>query len=308
MKIKGPDNAVKAWDSIPADAQNIVLNSVYCFNCKNVTTLINPIAAENTIDLVINGSCINCKNPVSRLIEIKLKKAKENKNESMEYVKLPSLYSIPKNAKIHKKLSKYPLLKIHDTGDWSVDFEVLCLDESDQEMLDIYSRVIKKGTRNSWEMEQVLPGDDPEDIDCPILKGIDLASTLGYDAGIRYFKSLVDEDPRCIDAYAHLGLFYFEQNNFSDTQKAKTYYKQGAYIGFSAIGVDRMHDVFLWGQIDNRPFLRCLEGYAFCLAREGKLQEALSVFEHMLLLNPHDNQGARFNIYDIKNGNSLDCT
>ena len=307
MKIKGPCNAVEAWESIPADAQMKILNTVYCMHCKSITTLIDPIAAENTKDLLINGACIKCKAPVSRHIEIKLKPIQKVTKENKKYIKLPSLYSIPRNAKIHKTLSKFPLLKIHDVGDFAPDFEILGLDEADQDMLDIYSDVIKKGTRKSWEMEQVLPGDEPDDIDCPILKAIDIASTQGYDAGMQQLKSLIEEDPRCIDAYAHLGLFYFEQNNSSDTQKAKTYYKQGAYIGFSAIGIDKMQDVFLWGHIDNRPFLRCLEGYALCLAREGKKDEALSVFEHMLLLNPFDNQGARFNIYDLKNDKPLEC-
>lgn len=214
--------------------------------------------------------------------------------------KLPPLYSIPSNAKIHKILSEFPLLKIYDAGNWSFDSKSLNVDASDQKIIDIYSNITKKGVRQSWEMEQALPGDDSDDIDgCPILKGIELANTQGYNSGIRHFESLLSEDPRCLDAYAHLGLFHFEQNNPSDTQKAKTYYKQGVYIGFSAIGTDKMQDIFLWSHINNRPFLRCLEGYAFCLAREGRKNDALSVFKRLLNLNPIDNQGARFNISEL---------
>lgn len=255
--------------------------------------------------ILIKGECIKCHFPVARVIEVKLKKPITN--VASNYVKLPSLYSIPKNANIHKTLFGYPKLEVYSTGSYTPRSDELGFEECDDEMLEIYADVVRRGNRKSWEMEQVLPGYDPESIDCPILVGIDIASTQGYDAGIRHFKSLLKKDPRCQDAYAHLGLFYFEQNNSLDTEKAKNFYKQGAFIGFSAIGIERMRDVFLWGHIDNRPFLRCLEGYALCLAREGQTGKALTVFEQLLLFNPYDNQGARFNISNLNNNRPFEC-
>jgi hypothetical protein len=48
---------------------------------------------------------------------------------------------------------------------------------------------------------------------------------------------------------------------------------------------------FSWSLIDNRPFLRSLQGFALCLWRLERWQEAERVFERMLWLNPSDNQG-----------------
>jgi hypothetical protein len=51
--------------------------------------------------------------------------------------------------------------------------------------------------------------------------------------------------------------------------------------------------VLAWGLIDNRPFLRCMQGYGLCLWRLERWDEAEHVFERMLWLNPSDNQGIR---------------
>jgi hypothetical protein len=50
--------------------------------------------------------------------------------------------------------------------------------------------------------------------------------------------------------------------------------------------------VLAWGLIDNRPFLRCLQGYALCLWRLQRWDEAERVLDGMLWLNPSDNQGS----------------
>ena len=55
-----------------------------------------------------------------------------------------------------------------------------------------------------------------------------------------------------------------------------------------------------WGHLDNRPFLRCMHGYGLCLWRLGHFDEAESVFNQMLWLNPSDNQGVRFLIDDVR--------
>ena len=58
--------------------------------------------------------------------------------------------------------------------------------------------------------------------------------------------------------------------------------------------------VLLWGWIDNRPWLRCLNGYGLCLWRLGNFKEAEHVFDRVLWLNPTDNQGVRFNIEAVQ--------
>ena len=57
-----------------------------------------------------------------------------------------------------------------------------------------------------------------------------------------------------------------------------------------------------WGHVNNRPFLRCLNGYGLCLWRLGRFKEADEVFTRMLWLNPTDNQGVRGLIDDVRKG------
>ena len=54
------------------------------------------------------------------------------------------------------------------------------------------------------------------------------------------------------------------------------------------------------GWIDNRPGLRCLNGYGLCLWRLGNFKVAEHVFDRVLWLNPTDNQGVRFNIEAVQ--------
>jgi tetratricopeptide (TPR) repeat protein len=53
------------------------------------------------------------------------------------------------------------------------------------------------------------------------------------------------------------------------------------------------HDQLAWGFVENRPFLRLYHSYGWILMKRGEEEKALQVFENLLSLNPHDNQGAR---------------
>jgi hypothetical protein len=79
------------------------------------------------------------------------------------------------------------------------------------------------------------------------------------------------------------------------------HYDIGVKIGELSLGKD-FQGLLPWGGINNRPFLRCLHGYGLCLWRLGRVREAEKVFTRMLWLNPSDNQGVRFNLYDVKEG------
>lgn len=65
---------------------------------------------------------------------------------------------------------------------------------------------------------------------------------------------------------------------------------------------DGFDGVLPWSALYNRPYLRCLHGYGLCLWRLGRRDEAIAVFERILALNPNDNQGARFCLFDARAG------
>jgi len=109
--------------------------------------------------------------------------------------------------------------------------------------------------------------------------------------------NLLSVDLRCLDAHAHLGNFEFERN----PKQAFQHYEMGTAIGALTLGA-KFDGVLSWGLIDNRPFLRCLNGMGLCAWRLGDRRGATAVFRKMLWLNPGDNQGARFNLAALEAG------
>lgn len=91
-----------------------------------------------------------------------------------------------------------------------------------------------------------------------------------WQGAVRHMNGLLKKDPRCLDAYAHLGNWYFEQEDSKDLNTALNFYKTGVAIGMKSIG-NKENDVFPWGLIDNRPFMRCLHGLGLCFYRQKKL-------------------------------------
>ncbi|PCI35162.1 MAG: hypothetical protein COB50_05595 [Thiotrichales bacterium] len=290
--MKGSKEAVAIWQQIPNNMRLTLLNNVFCGNCGTAVGISDATAKIYDDSFLIHGNCIECGHNVVRHIEDLIKPSGDD-----HAAKLMKLASYAKNSKFNQMLEDLIPLQIRDSGLWDPISSGLFEDEDESENDPteqiIYKDVLAKGSRYCWEMEQVLPGHDPDDLDCPILQGIAIREAEGISAGIAHFKSLIKVDPRCLDAYAHIGNTYFNMSGRQAKSMAKTYYKQGVAIGLKFIG-NHINDVFSWGLIDNRPFLRCLEGFGLCLLEQGKTQDALSVFKHMLLLNPLDNQGIRF--------------
>lgn len=149
--------------------------------------------------------------------------------------------------------------------------------------------IIARGPRPMYEMEQVLPGADPDNWDNdPITESNDRKDAGDFAGARQILHRLVESDLRCLDAHAHLGNMVFDHG----PKEAARHYEIGVRIGELSLGED-FNGVLPWGLIDNRPFLRCLHGYALTLWRLERFAEAEQVLDRMLWLNPSDNQGAR---------------
>jgi hypothetical protein len=160
--------------------------------------------------------------------------------------------------------------------------------------------IIAHGPRPQYEMERVVPGAEPEDVDIdtdPILQSIELKEEGDFVGADQILTGLLIADLRCLDAHAHLGNSEFDRR----PQMALRHYDIGRQIGELSLGPD-FKNVLRWGMIDNRPYLRCLHGYGLCLWRLKRFDEAAAIFTRMLWMNPSDNQGARFNLHDIRAG------
>jgi tetratricopeptide (TPR) repeat protein len=168
--------------------------------------------------------------------------------------------------------------------------------EGDEPTEDWVKPIIARGPRSMFEMEQVLPGRDPEDFGSdPILEANDLKHIGDTDEAQDILAQLLEADLRCLDAHAHLGHLLFQ----TSPAWAINHYEVGVRIGELSLGAN-FDGVLAWGLIDNRPFLRCMHGYGLCLWRLQRWEEAEQVFERMLLMNPSDNQGIRFLLPDVR--------
>jgi tetratricopeptide (TPR) repeat protein len=131
-----------------------------------------------------------------------------------------------------------------------------------------------------------FPGEDAEE--SAACRASELLGAGDEDGARELLMDVLHRDLRCIDAHGHLGNLEFDRN----PDGALLHYEVGIAIG--ELSLPRGFDGFLpWNRLYNRPFLRCLHGYALCLWRLGRAREAQLVFERILSLNPNDNQGVR---------------
>jgi len=187
-------------------------------------------------------------------------------------------------------------LKLQESGVW--DPKDHYWGEPDEPIEEWAKPIISRGPRPEYEVEQVLPGEDPDDPDTdPILEAVDLKAAGDSLGAQRKLMGLLAADLRCLDAHAHLGNFVFDHF----PEKAIRHYEVGVGIGELSLG-EGFNGVLHWGNIDNRPFLRCLHGYGLCLSHLGRVEEAEKVFTRILWLNPTDNQGVRFLLGEIREG------
>lgn len=189
-------------------------------------------------------------------------------------------------------------LRLKELGLW--DPETHYWGEEDKPREEWELKIIRKGKRPEYEMEQVLPGMKEDDYDSdPIREALELKDSGHFRKALNKLSDILEEDIRCIDAHSHLGLFKFD----SCHEWAGLYYEVGVRIGEYSLG-DGFNGLLSWGAIENRPFLRCLHGYGLCLWRAKRFKEAADVFNKMLWLNPNDNQGVRFLVPDVEAGRS----
>jgi len=193
-------------------------------------------------------------------------------------------------------------LKVKERGMW--DSKDHYWGEPNEPIEEWAKPIVSQGPRPEYEMEQVLPGEDPDDPDMdPILEAVELKEAGDSPGAHRTLTNLLAADLRCLDAHAHLGNLVFDHS----PEKAIRHYEVGVRIGELSLG-EGFNGVLHWGHINNRPFLRCVHGYGLCLSLLGRLKEAEEVFTRMLWLNPTDNQGVRFLLGEVKERTAITMT
>jgi len=103
-------------------------------------------------------------------------------------------------------------------------------------------------------------------------------------------KNIIQEDPEFIAAYNSLGSWEIESQNYGN---AKSFFEEAFLIGRRLIP-ENFDGEIIWGDIDNRPFLRAMYGLGVCFQLTHENEKALQLFHKILKYNKNDNQGARF--------------
>ena len=123
-------------------------------------------------------------------------------------------------------------------------------------------------------------------------RGCDLYEEGNLDEAEGIFRGVLTQMPDHLDAIHHLALILSDRNLLD---RARDLWEQTVRIGRKAFPQDFEieGDLLEWGWLENRPFLRGLQGLALARYEEGETEEALKLFQELLSLNPNDNQGVR---------------
>lgn len=175
---------------------------------------------------------------------------------------------------------------------------------------DWWRRIVAGGARDDLALPcPYPPGTDPDGY-LPIDRALEEREDSGdVDAYEKALHAIVRDEPRDIDAHAHLGHLHLALADPANTELVITpeptrrqrqawlrtalgHYQAGVGIGELALP-DPFTGVLVWSELDNRPFHRALHGLALALWRLTNFAAAELVLHNMLWLNPLDNQGAR---------------
>ena len=157
-------------------------------------------------------------------------------------------------------------LKLEARGTWNPSEHYW--GEEGEPIEDWAKRIIAWGSRPEFEMEQVLPGADSDDpFSDPIVESNDRKNGGDIEGANKILMDLCQTDLRCLDAHAHLGNLAFDHW----PEIAIRHYEVGFRIGELSLG-EGFDGLLPWGWIDNRPFLRCMNGFALCHWRLGRFE------------------------------------
>ncbi len=290
------------WEDIPANVRLKLLNNFWCHKCKDLVGVnLEEMSIDN--DFMLMGECLNCEETIFQFLEI------SNKHRRVLGDKCPynivdfsnpdisKILRYKKGSSFLKKLDFDQQMNFSKVNSYEID-NLLNSDKDQEYECDIYNEIIKKGPRPIWSFPREISFNDNIPYSELVDEGIDLMNEGQWGNAINHMNNIIKKNPLCLDAYSHLGIWYFEDGQLDVSLR---HFKMGTAMAFKLIG-DKSEGVFLWSTIDNRPFLRCLHGLGLVLYRKNKIKEAIEVFKKLVWINPLDHLGCRYMLNQIEDG------
>lgn len=105
-------------------------------------------------------------------------------------------------------------------------------------------------------------------------------------------RQIIKCHPLAFDAYYHLGFYYCWKKRVPEAIKVLERGHNNALKIFPK-KFNMQKDLLPWGILENRPFLRMYSQLGIAYYDAGRLDDAITIFKNITLLNPDDNQGMR---------------
>jgi tetratricopeptide (TPR) repeat protein len=192
---------------------------------------------------------------------------------------------IPSNIKTEKLLYR-------DDGIW--DPHDSFGDEADEYFADY----IKEGYRMSYEFENYTGYGFYKEEEDPVFDAAELHQSGDWRGAYDKLTKLWEDFPQCIDALVHIGLLYFDRDVF--IEHAYNCYNAAVLIAEQGIPHD-FDGIFLWEILENRPYLRALQGLCLILWKKKEFDKSHEIAKKLLRICPTDNLGVRLIIDKIRN-------
>lgn len=135
----------------------------------------------------------------------------------------------------------------------------------------------------------VVPESERERARDTLDQGLDLLAEGDEEEAGRYFFKSIEIDPTYADGYNHLANIVWRKG---DWKQAEGLYRKA--LACAEPEVKDMPQGGFWGILESRPYMRALHGLGLTLWKQNRLEDAVTIFERMLNLNPNDNQGVRY--------------
>lgn len=127
--------------------------------------------------------------------------------------------------------------------------------------------------------------------------GMEAVSTGNFKVAKKLFKECLERKPGFVGGYE--GFMAIAALTGNKAQESKF-----ADLAYAAVKkkFPKWPRRMIWGEIENRPYMRVISHKAAMYHERKEYQEAEEMYRLLLRLNPNDNQGVRYLIADMFSG------